>query len=257
MSPGHAGPAASSLVAALLQARGHDARSPIRQRIRDAGPAVVGPLLALLDHEDDMTRWEAVNLLGALAPASAAAEMTAHALQEREIHARWRAFWAVCRLPRPLVRPALHAALAGLDPEAAWNAAMMLSMMDDAAAADHVLAGLTSPDAWRRWEAVGAARALRLREAVPALLPLLAPQVDRATRQEVVLALGAIGGDDARATLRAVLDDPEAQLRWRAAMALARRATPLDREALRTRLAREDDPGVRVELARALPLPSR
>ncbi len=60
---------------------------------------------------------------------------------------------------------------------------------------------------------------------VATLLPLYASQ-DSGIRKKVVYALGALPGEPQMATLRSALQDMEADIRWNAAVALARHGSP-------------------------------
>jgi HEAT repeat protein len=242
--------ALAEAVEAFAGARGHEARRPLRERIRALAAGHAPALARHLGHRNAFTRWEVVNLLGELAEQDTAAHVVAFALGEDEVHARWRAFWAVTRFDRARTLPLLFAALSAEPPGARWRAALILSMLDRREAVPVLLAGLDSDDEWIRWEALNGLRALRPAGAEVKILPQLAPGVPRALRTEAVLVLGAIGSHSARAALRGALRDADPQVRWRASMGLARSAHGDDHEALRQAWARESEPEVRAQFER-------
>lgn len=239
---------AERLVRRLRGATGHDQRAQLRARLLALGVHALPALVDSLGDADDLARWEAVNLLGELGLDEAADAVTRFALAEREVHARWRSYWAVCRFSRERTQAALQAALAGDDADSRWSAAQILGMQGDAAGAPIFVAALDAPEPWRRWEALSAIKALALPGCESAVARCLATVHERALRQEAALALGAIGTPAARRALRSALADPEPEVRWRASMALARcdhrEALPWLRECLR----READDGVRRQL---------
>jgi HEAT repeat protein len=239
--------ALAAQVESLAAARGHEARRPLRERVRTLAAGHALALARHLGHHDAFTRWEVVSLLGELADPGTAARVVEFALTEDEVHARWRAFWAMTRFDRSTTLPLLLAALNADDPVRRWRAALMLSMLDRREAVVHLLAGLDAGDVWIRWEALGGLRALRPAGAEPKIRLQLAPEQPRALRTEAVLALGAIGSDDARAALRGALADPDPQVRWRASMGLARAAHAEDLSALRLALGGESDSEVRAQ----------
>ena len=225
-------------MAALVEATGHAARAPLRQRLQHAGSRAVPALLKGLSYSDDFARWEAVNLLGILAPSRALDAVVAFALDEEERHARWRAFWAVTRFDRQRTNRILLEALGQSDPDRRWRAALMLSMMQRDEAVPVLLAGLDSRDRWVQWEALGAVKALAVAGAGRQVARFLAPDQPHHLRQEAVLALGAIPDNSVIAHLVPALDDREPQVRWRASMVLARHG-PAVLPLLRKRLRRE------------------
>jgi HEAT repeat protein len=243
---------AADLLTALRNAQGSDARAPIREALRREGLDASAPLVAALADADELHRWEAVNLLGELAPEDAALAVVRFALDEDEVHARWRAAWAVTRFERAVILPALLAALDGPEP-AQWRAALILSLLSDRRCVDALVRGVDSPDTWRQWEALAALRALGAPEALPGILRRIGDSNPIAVRQEAVLALGAVGGPDAIGELLGLLDNGPPQLRWRAAMALCRLDPAVGEPALRRRLEVEPDPAVRAELRAITP----
>jgi HEAT repeat protein len=74
--------------------------------------------------------------------------------------------------------------------------------------------------------------------AVPKLIPLYASD-DAGIRKMVVYALGALPGDSQLVTLQTALQDPAADVRWNAAVALARHDSPEGVPVIREMLDRE------------------
>ncbi len=87
------------------------------------------------------------------------------------------------------------------------------------AATRAAIAGLSSPSALDRANAVKTLRLLRDRAAVPALLGQLA-DTDEAVGLYVAQALGEMAGPNDLASLRTSLNDANPTVRWRAALAL-------------------------------------
>lgn len=209
------------LFARLVKARGHHARAPIRDRIRKLGPRATAALSKGLDDPDPFARWEAVNLLGELAPANCRRRLVDYALTESEVHARWRSFWAVARLPRRETVAQIVEAIDSPQWGRRWNAALMLTMMERPEALPVLREAMKSPDSHTRWEALSAAGALGHASMAAPVARMIAARHAPVLRQQAVLALGRIGGRRAFAALARALDDPEPGVRWRASMALA------------------------------------
>jgi HEAT repeat protein len=75
---------------------------------------------------------------------------------------------------------------------------------------------------------------------VPRLVPLYtAPDADAGVRKMIVYALGALPGDAQIDTLRTALEDPAADVRWNAAVALARHGNKAGVPVLRQMLDRQ------------------
>lgn len=244
---------AERLVADLVETDDQEARRELRDRIRALGATAVPALVRNLEHADAFARWEAINLIGELAPNEALDPVLDFALRESEVHARWRAFWAVSRFDSAKTVPRLVRALRGKDP-GRWNAALILSMLRRSEAAPVLRATLRSPDRWTQYEAVSAFRSLPVPDAQEELAHFLAADQPAELRQEAVLALGALGGPRAVALLAHALGDADPQIRWRASMALTRARATQALPALRQQLERETDPSVREQLAADLRL---
>jgi HEAT repeat protein len=109
----------------------------------------------------------------------------------------------------PRVRRYLALALGRLDPPLPPEAVAVLSK------------ALEDPDGEARISAIWALGASGDEAVVPRLLPLY-QSADGGIRKMVVYALGALPGKSQIATLQAALQDPIADVRWNAAVALAR-----------------------------------
>ena len=231
------------LFARLVEARGHQAKAPLRDRLRTLGAGAIAALLRGLEHPDPFARWEAVNLLGELAPADCRQRLVTYALNETEVHARWRSFWAVARLPRKETIAQLVPALKSPRWGRRWNAALILTMMERPEALPVLQEAFKSPDTHTVWEALSAAGALGHEAMAAPVARMIATRHGQALRQQAVLALGRIGGRRARAALARALDDPEPGVRWRASMALSGLGADSG-SLLRARLEHETDKNV-------------
>jgi len=111
----------------------------------------------------------------------------------------------------PQVRRYLALAIGRLDPPLPANA---IADLTDA---------LADPDGETRISVIWALGSSGDPAVVPRLIPLFtAPDVDAGIRKMVVYALGALPGDAQIPTLRTALQDSVADVRWNAAVALAR-----------------------------------
>jgi HEAT repeat protein len=104
--------------------------------------------------------------------------------------------------------------------------ALAIGRMDPPLPADAV-ANLThaldDPDGETRISVIWALGSSGDPAVVPRLIPLYtAPDADAGIRKMVVYALGALPGDEQQTILRTALQDPVADVRWNAAVALAR-----------------------------------
>ena len=104
-----------------------DERKEAREGLLALGAAAVPPLILATEAENATLRWEAVNLLGALGDLRATEAVLRVATTDSDVHARWRANWAITNLDDGTVVPRLIAALRGEDPTISWNAAVTLS----------------------------------------------------------------------------------------------------------------------------------
>jgi HEAT repeat protein len=109
----------------------------------------------------------------------------------------------------PRVRRYLALALGRLDPPLSPEALSALTK------------ALSDPDGETRISAIWSLGTSRDETVVPALLPMFESS-DAGIRKMVVYALGALPGDTQDSTLRMALQDSVADVRWNAAIALAR-----------------------------------
>jgi len=243
----------ASLVDALTDAQGHDARKPIRELLGRIAARQPNALADHLTHANCFTRWEVVNVLGELAAPSTLERTVAFALSEDEVHARWRSFWAVSRFDRARTVPLLLEALNGRDPTRRWRAALMLSMLNRVEAGPVLVEGLDHSERWIQWEALSAIKSLGVAGAESRVAAFLAEDQAIELRQEATLALGGIGTEDAKNHLFRALDDPSSQVRWRAVMALARYGGPEVERQLQMQSTCDSDPFVRQFIVEELP----
>ena len=227
----------------LIAAEGNDIRAPLRDSIAQVGTEAAPTLVAWLSDPDDLTRWEAINLLGVIAPPDAAESVLEFALGEEEKHARWRAFWAVTRFDTGVTVPLLRRALRSRKKGRSWRAAMILSMMGMGDAGPFLLDGLNHPDPWNQWEALCGIKALGLKGAEQTVGRYLDRDYASHLRYEATLALGCIGSPQSTQLLKAALRDQDPGVRWRAAMSLGRLG-PSALPTLRRRRRKERDPEV-------------
>jgi HEAT repeat protein len=211
---------AGKLVEKLASASS-DERKEAREGLLALGAAAVPPLILATESKNALLRWEAVNLLGALRDLRATDAVLQVAISDPDVHARWRANWAVTCLNDGTVVPCLIAALDGEDPAIAWNAAITLSLFDRQEAVPRLHEGLQA-SGWQQWEAVNALGRVWTDETSSKLIVVL-EEGSEDVRKEAALSLGRIGGDAAlRALLGALQSDSSAEVRWRAAMMIGR-----------------------------------
>lgn len=109
-----------------------------------------------------------------------------------------------------------------------------------AAAIADLTQALDDPDSETRISVIWALGSSRDPAVVPRLIPLYtAPDADAGIRKMIVYALGALPGDAQDATLRTALQDAVADVRWNAAVALARHGSHEGVPVLRQMLNRE------------------
>jgi len=204
-----------------LGSRSVSVRADSRQSLRVAGAAAVPFLIRATEAEDAIMRWEAVNLLGILGDPRATNAVFRVATTDLDVHARWRANWALVRLDDGSCIPRLLAALNGEDPAVAWNSAVSLSLFGTVEAVPALHRGL-SAEGWRPWEAVNALGRV-WNDETPARLMAVLKTAPENVRKEAALSLGRIGGKLAlEGLLDALRGDPSSEVRWRAAMMLGR-----------------------------------
>jgi HEAT repeat protein len=151
---------------------------------------------------------------------------------------RWPAAYELSRLMAdPKVRgdktlgPALVKAFEEStdDPRVRRYLALAIGRLDPPLPADAVAdltKALQDPDSETRITAIWALGSSGDPAVVDKLLPLFsAPDTDAGIRKMTVYALGALPGDKQLETLRTALQDPVADVRWNAAVALARKGS--------------------------------
>jgi HEAT repeat protein len=197
-----------------------DERKEAREWLLSLGAAAVPPLILATKSDSALLRWEAVNLLGMIADPRGIDAVLSVAMTDSDVHARWRANWAVTRLGDGAVVPCLIAALEEEDRTIAWNAAVTLSMFGRVEAVPLLHQGLQAVG-WRQWEAVNCLGRVWNDKTAPKLIVVL-QEGPEDVRKEAVLSLGRIGGENALIALLEVLsDDPSFEVRWRAAMMIS------------------------------------
>jgi len=170
-----------------------------------------------MELDNAILRWEAVNLLGMIADPRGIDAVLHVAITDSDVHARWRANWAITNLDDGTVVPRLIAGLDDEDPAVAWNCAVTLSLFGVTEAVPLFHQGLDATG-WRQWEAVNALGRVWNDETAPKLIVVL-QEGPEDVRKEAVLSLGRIGGEGALvALLEGLSDDPSFEIRWRAAM---------------------------------------
>jgi len=194
-----------------------DERKGAREGLLALGAAAVPPLILATESDSALLRWEAVNLLGTLGDLRATDAVLHVAMTDSEVHARWRANWAITNLDDGTVVPRLIVALEDEDRTVAWKCAVTLSLLGVTEAVPLLHQGLDATG-WRQWEAVNALGRVWNDETAPKLIVLL-HEGPEDVRKEAALSLGPISGEGALvALLEALSDDPSSEVRWRAAM---------------------------------------
>jgi len=222
MGGGLSAAAQDALAAPLVQQLADpsaNTRKEAREELLLLGAAAVPPLILATESESALLRWEAVNLLGALGDLRGTDAVLNVATTDSDVHARWRANWAITNLNDGTVVPRLIEELGSDNPTIAWNCAVTLSLFDRSEAVPILHSGLDATG-WWQWEAVNALGRIWNDETVSVLIPVLQGGADD-VRKEAALSLGHIGGDDVLAALlTALAEDPSFEIRWRAAMML-------------------------------------
>ena len=194
-----------------------DERKEAREGLLTLGAAAVPSLITATELDNAILRWEAVNLLGMIADPRGIDAVLHVAMTDSDVHARWRANWAITCLDDGMVVPRLIAALEDEDRTVAWNAAVALSLFG-AVEGVSLLHKELEAVGWRQWEAVNALGRVWNDETAPKLIVVL-QEGPEDVRKEAALSLGRIGGAGALAALlEALSSDPSFEVRWRAAM---------------------------------------
>ena len=200
-------------------------RSLAREEILSLGEGAVPSLIDATCSDDPNLRWEAVNLLGIIEDPRGIDAVLRLAISDPDVHARWRANWALCCLDDGSVVPRLLAALEDEDPLIVWNAAVALSLFRAAEAVPVLYQGLEATG-FQQWEAVNSLGRV-WDDTTASRLVLLLADGPQDLREEAALSLGRIGGEEAAsALLLALRTDPSRDVRWRAAMGIGRIGGP-------------------------------
>jgi len=214
------------LIFELEKAPTHDEKKVIRNEIEEIGAFCAPYLVPHLQSHNEFIRWEIVSFLGEFKDVSTMIPLIEFAINEDEVHARWRSFWAVTRFSSEGARPILHRFLKSRVFKKRWRAALILSMLGDSKAGKVISEGLQSKDSWIKWEALSAIKSLRYRDETPTVCEIALKEKDENLRREAVLALGYMKSPLATKTLIKSLEDISPQVRWRASMALTRFNNP-------------------------------
>ncbi|MEM1203655.1 MAG: HEAT repeat domain-containing protein [Acidobacteriota bacterium] len=245
-------PATEGELPRLVEGLGGDraTRERVREQLLAHGADAVPHLTAKAEDPRFAVRWEVVNLLGYLESSSGIPTLVDRIGNDVDPHVRWRAMWALRRIPDPEGREALAARCAG-EGTPAWNACVGLSLFEDPRALPRLLTGLGHVNGWIRWEAVDSLGRVHDGETSTHLIPLLEDPEPR-VRQEAALSLAQIGDATAVTALVAALEAPSPEVRWRAAMGLGRCGDRSVLRPLEARLEAESDPQTRRHLAGAI-----
>ncbi len=173
-------------------------------------------LISRLSSKNPDTRYEAAGCLGGAGDPAAVLPLAA-LLSDPESGVRWKAAEALGRLGSPAVEP-LAASLKSEDLDVRWMAAVALGDIGDPAAVPALVAALDDEDAYVRSRAALALAAIGepAREVLIASLGAGSGRI----RGAAALALGRLGGQGAAPALVGALNDPDEEVRHRAAGAL-------------------------------------
>ena len=203
---------------AKLETDDSASRKQTREEILALGPKVVPHLLERIEDPEFLVRWKVVNLLGYLKDTRAMIPLVDRVVADSNPHVRWRGLWALAVMRQD---DAITAELRRrMEDEALrWHAAVGLSMFGSPEAIPVLLEGISSDDAWIRFEAVNGLGRSFDDQTSTALLTLL-EHPGLKTRQETTMSLGKIRDEVAVQGLIKALEDSSASVRWRAAMNL-------------------------------------
>lgn len=185
------------------------------------GPAAVPALVERLATAGDDLRWGLVNVLGILGSTEALEPLVEAAVLHGEVHARWRAYWAIAAVDDGRAVALLTPHLESPDPELRWRAAVALGFLEHPSAVPYLEAGLDAEVEWRRWEAVNGLAGVHGPESWRRVAGLANDDPEASVRQEAVMTLWKLRETRARDVLRSAAEDPSPQVRWRALAALA------------------------------------
>jgi HEAT repeat protein len=245
-------------------------RKEAREALIAMGEAAVAPLIEATRDEVYALRWEAVNALGFIAlddPDSASTAIPAlveRALSDDNDHVRSRSLWALSTFSEDVlgeeelvsdeVVPLLLPGLDDPDDQLRWYATVALAYFCQPEVAGLLNEGLDRDDAFEAWQAVFYLGFVHDDESVSLLIAVMLDVESRdvAQRREAALTLGKIGDPDAIPALTEALEDPEPEVRWRAAQSLAGLLGTSSLPVLRDALARETDEPARQQMERII-----
>lgn len=210
----------NSIILDLKKSNDHNERSKHRERIYSLGNQAAPALIPYLSDKDDFLRWDVISFLGEFAHRDTLDAAINFALSEKEVHARWRSFWAVTRYDKKKITGLLLEALKSNEEDRRWNAALILNMLNREEALPEILNGLKSESNWVKWEALSALKSYGKEGTEDAVGAYIKNEHPRDLRQEAVLALGKIGTPKAIKFLAKALNDPSHHVRWRASFSL-------------------------------------
>ena len=209
-----------AIISDLTHSANHEERSVHRERIYSLGKQVAPALIPYLNDENDFLRWDVISFLGEFAHPDTLESAVNFALSEKEVHARWRSFWAVTRYDKNIIKEKLLKTLESNQDDKRWNAALILNMLNCEEALPEILHGLQSESNWVRWEALSALKSYGREGTEDAVGVFISEEYSRDLRQEAVLALGKIGTQKAIRFLAEALNDSSHHVRWRASFSL-------------------------------------
>jgi len=230
-----------------------EARMEARTALIDIGREAVPPLLAACEDPSDWIRWEAVNILGCMAEENHEAVVDAipvlveRATTDANPHPRWRSLWALGAFPADVINLVIVPLLGeGLDDEEdqyQWYAAVALAFFGQSEIVPRLNRGINREDPFDRWEAVYCLGILHDQQSILLLSRLIRDVNGREgrLRQEAAVTLAKAGDPDAIPALIDALNDPEPEVRWRAALALEKLAGSNVLPLIEGALARETD----------------
>jgi HEAT repeat protein len=245
-------------------------RKEAREALIAMGEAAVAPLIEAIGDEDFVVRWEAVNALGFVAlddPDSASVAiptLVERALTDDSSQVRSRSLWALSTFSEAVlgeeelvsdeVVPLLLTGLDDPDDQRRWNATVGLGYFSRPQAAPLLNEGLDRDDVYEAWQAVFYLGLVHDDESVSLLIAVMLDVEGRdvTQRREVALTLGKIGDPDAIPALTEALEDPEPEVRWRAAQSLAGLVGASSLPVLNDALARETDEPARQQMERII-----
>lgn len=199
----------------------YEESSAATEALERLGLPAVRPLIDRLAVAGDDLRWGVVNVLGILGSPEALEPLVEAAVLHGEVHARWRAYWAIAAVDDGRAVALLTPYLGHPDPDVRWRAAVALGFLEHPAAVPPLEAGLASTEEWRRWEAVNGLAAVHGSESWRKVAELATGDAEASVRQEAVMTLWKLRASGAREVLRTAAGDPSPHVRWRALAALA------------------------------------